>query len=74
MGAGMSATRWGFGHSFDEGAFRLLSAFSGIHEPERRQALVDLAECFERESIPPRRTHPELIQDNTPMHLASPNP
>lgn len=71
----MPATRWGFGHSCDEGAFRLLVAFAGIHEPARRQGLVYLAECFERESVPPRhRQSPELIQDNAPMHIVRPSP
>jgi hypothetical protein len=48
----MTAHRSGYDHSSDEGAFRLLTAFSGIYEPERRQALVELAEAFERDSLP----------------------
>lgn len=46
----MTAPRSGYDHSSDEGPFRLLAAFS--YEPERRQALVELAEAFERDSLP----------------------
>lgn len=48
----------------DEEALRLLSAFLQIHEPERRQKLLNIAERMARRSIKPVGTYPLVSQDN----------
>jgi len=62
---------WELGRASDAEALRLMLAFLRVNEPERRKALIDLAELFERNSAPlPKKVMHKITQDNEVlMHI-----
>lgn len=61
---------WNFGRTSDDEALRLVVAFLGISEPERRQELIGLAEQFQLISIKPIEKSQAVAQDNEPLRRA----